>query len=122
MEVGEGARLYTYRYTVTTSMTSELRWAVMKAILMFHNCNGQSHKTVSTDHNFGRERIVETDSNRGPSAYQPNALPRGQIGSYKDTYYPMTFKCTQEFVSVTFHSYSALTNRPNITVSQVYML
>ena len=28
-------RLYTYRYTVTTRMTSALRWAAMRAILMF---------------------------------------------------------------------------------------
>ena len=27
---------YTYRYTVTTRMTPALRWAVMRAILMFH--------------------------------------------------------------------------------------
>ena len=26
---------YTYRYTVTTRMTSALRWAAMRAILMF---------------------------------------------------------------------------------------
>ena len=52
MEVGgEGDLLY-YRYTVTTRMTSALRWAAMRAILMFHNCEGKSHKTVSTDHNF----------------------------------------------------------------------
>ena len=38
--------------TVTTGMTPALRWAAMRAILMFHNCEGQSHKTVSTDHNF----------------------------------------------------------------------
>ena len=44
--------LYAYHYTVTTRMTSALRWAAMRAILMFHNCEGQSHKTVSTDHNF----------------------------------------------------------------------
>ena len=62
-------------------MTSALRWAAMRAILMFHNHEGQSHKTVSTDHNFWRERKAETDSNRGPSAYQPNALPLGQTGS-----------------------------------------
>ena len=24
--------------------------AAMRAVLMFHNCEGQSHKTVSTDH------------------------------------------------------------------------
>ena len=57
MEVGGkggwgGERLYTYRYTVTTKMTPALRWAAMRAILMFHNCEGQSHKTVSTDYNF----------------------------------------------------------------------
>ena len=33
--------------------------------LMFHNCEGQSHKTVSTDHNFGREGRSEADSNLG---------------------------------------------------------
>ena len=38
---------------------------------------------------------------------------------YKDIYSPMTFKCTQEFVFVTFHSYSAFTNIQNITISQV---
>ena len=43
----ERGRLHTYRYTVTTRMTSALRWAAMRAILMFHNCEGQSHKTVS---------------------------------------------------------------------------
>ena len=62
MEVG-GGRLYTYRYAVTNRMTSALRWTAMRAILMFHNCEGQSHKTVSTDHNFGRERRAEADSN-----------------------------------------------------------
>jgi len=48
---------------------------------MFDNCEGQSHKTESTDHNFRREKRAETDSNRGPSAYLPNALPLGQTGS-----------------------------------------
>ena len=79
--MGGGGRLYTYRYTLTTRMTSALRWAAMRDILMFHNCEGQSHKTVSTEHNLRRERRTEADSNRGPSAYQPNALPLGQTGS-----------------------------------------
>ena len=74
-------RIYTYRYTVTTGMISALIWAAVRDILMFHNCGWQSHKTVSTDHNFWRERRAEADSNRGPSAYQPNALPLGQTGS-----------------------------------------
>ena len=57
MEVGGGGGereiLYTYRYTVTiTRMTLALRWAAMRAVLMFDCCEGQSHKTVSTDHNF----------------------------------------------------------------------
>ena len=69
MELGGRGRLYTYRYTVTTRKTSVLRWA---AILMFRTCEGQSHNTVSTDRNFGKERRAEADSNRGPSAYQPN--------------------------------------------------
>ena len=47
---GGRERPYTYHYTVTTKMTPALRWAAMRA--MFHNCEGQSHKTVSTDHNF----------------------------------------------------------------------
>ena len=35
-EGGERGRLYTYRYTVTTRMTPALRWAALRAILMFH--------------------------------------------------------------------------------------
>ena len=52
---GGGGRgsLYTYRYAaLTTRMTSELSWAARRAILMFDKCEEQSHKTVSTDHNF----------------------------------------------------------------------
>ena len=48
--------------------------------------DGQSHKTVSANHNLSelRERRAEAVSNRGPSAYQPNALPLGQTGSHFD--------------------------------------
>ena len=75
-------RLCTYHYVaVTTRMVSALRWAAMRDILMFHNCEGQSHKTVSTDHNFWKEKRAEADSNWGPSAYQLNALPPRQTGS-----------------------------------------
>ena len=35
MEVGEKGERYTYRYTVTTRMIPALRWAAMRAILMF---------------------------------------------------------------------------------------
>ena len=53
----------------------------MRAILMFHNCEGQSHKTVSTDHNFRSEKRAKADSIEGSSAYQTNALLLGQAGS-----------------------------------------
>ena len=36
---------------------------------------------MSTDHNFWRERTAEACTNRGPSAYQPDALPLGLTGS-----------------------------------------
>ena len=36
MEVGEERDCYTYRYTVTIRMTPASRWAVVRAILMFH--------------------------------------------------------------------------------------
>ena len=83
---GEPGWLYTYRYTVTTRMTSALRWAAMRAILMFHNCEGhrQSPQTTSFDWLSRSERRAEADSNRGPSAYQPNALPLGQTSSHSD--------------------------------------
>ena len=46
MEVGgEGDYIHIATDTVTTRMTSALRWAATRAILMFHNCEGQSHKT-----------------------------------------------------------------------------
>ena len=35
MEGGGAGRLYTYRYTVTTRRTPALRWAAMRAILIF---------------------------------------------------------------------------------------
>ena len=48
MEVGEREIkvINTYRSTVTTRMTPALRWAVMRAILMFY-CEGQNLLLVS---------------------------------------------------------------------------
>ena len=44
--------------------------------------DGQSHKTVSTNHHLFEEKgRAEAVSNRGLSAYQPYALPLGQTGS-----------------------------------------
>ena len=76
-------RLYTSRYTVTTRMTSALRWAATRAILMFHNCEGQSHKTVSTDTTFevkGEPKQIQTAEI--PLLTSLNALPLGQTGSH----------------------------------------
>jgi len=42
---------------------------------------GEVTKTAPINHNFWRERRPETESNRGPSAYPPNALPLGPTGS-----------------------------------------
>ena len=53
MEVGEEGDLYTYRYTVTTRMIPALRWAAMRALFNVSvGSDGQSHKTVSTNHNL----------------------------------------------------------------------
>ena len=46
----------------------------MRTSLMLDNCEGQSQDSISTDHNYWSERRAEADSNRGPSANQPNAL------------------------------------------------
>ena len=63
------------------------------------NCEGQSHKSVSTDHNFWRERRAEADSNRCPSAYQPNALPLGPTDLLKIA----LVKCCLMSSDVTWH-------------------
>ena len=52
MEVGGRGRLYTYRYTVTTRMTSALRWAAMRVILMFHITVRGKVTRLSTGHNL----------------------------------------------------------------------
>ena len=41
---------------------------------------------MSIAHNFLKEKRAEADSNRGPSAYQPNVLPLGQTGSPSSTH------------------------------------
>ena len=43
----------------------------------------KSQGSVHKPQPFWRERRAEAVSNRGPSAYQPNALPLGQTGSQK---------------------------------------
>ena len=49
---GGRGRGYTYRYTVTTRMTCVKMGSDESHFQCFINCEGQSHKTVSTNHNF----------------------------------------------------------------------
>ena len=56
MEIGEEGDYYTYRYAAVTTRMTPARWDAMRAILLFHNCEGQSHKTVSTNHNLFEEK------------------------------------------------------------------
>ena len=44
----------------------------------------KSQDSVYKPQLFSRERRAEAVSNRGPSAYQPNALPLGQTGARRE--------------------------------------
>ena len=59
--------------------------------------DGQSHNwdSVRKPQPFWRERRAEAVSNRGPSAYQPNALPLGQTGSQVDVLKDRNKYCLQ---------------------------
>ena len=75
MGVREEGRIYTYGYIATTRMTLALKWAVMRAILIFHNnCDGQSHKTVSTNHNIFEEK-GEPKHNRAEALLHTSLTP-----------------------------------------------
>ena len=67
-------------------MTPALRWAVMKAILVFHNCEGQSHRTVSTNHNLfeekGEPKRYRTEVL--PLTARPNRLTNTEAGGERD--------------------------------------
>ena len=68
--MGGRGRVDTYRYTVTTRMIPGLRWAATRAILIFHNCEGQIHKIVSTDHN-----LLKREDSRSAIKPKPFCLP-----------------------------------------------
>ena len=54
----------------------------MRAILMFHSLWGtKSQDSVHEPQPLWAKGRAEAESSRGPSAYQPNALPLGQTGS-----------------------------------------
>ena len=69
--------------------------------------DGQSHRTVSTNHNlFEEKRRAEAVSNRGPSAYQPNALPLGHTGSQQRIDVPLVEFRYLAFTRMPGESYS----------------
>ena len=67
----------------------------MRAILMFHNYEGQSRKTVSTDHNLWSERRAEADARPVMLTSPATALPQGQTGILvwdSASFIPSTYK------------------------------
>ena len=90
VSLGSSTHLWFCVVFTCDSLTDSMGWSIMRAsfsVLLivwecFINCVGQSHNllTVLIDHIFWRERRAEKGSNRGPSPYQPNALPLGQTG------------------------------------------
>ena len=79
---GGGDYIKVYCYIVTTSMTPALKTgsdeSYFNVLLIVRDKVPRQCPQTTT---FSRERRVEAVSNRGPSAYQPNALPLGQTGS-----------------------------------------
>ena len=111
--VGEQGDYCTYRCTVITRMTSALRWAATRAILMFHNCEGQSHKTVSTDRNVGGGRRTEADSNRGPFGSRAHwvFVSREKIWASHQIYYHLNVLAPRG--NIVYRPHSGDTDRHN---------
>ena len=74
-------------------MTSALRWVTMRDKLIFHNYEGQSHKTVSRSQDtVHRLQLLKRKESR--SGFEPrslclpayNALPLGQTGSRRQSH------------------------------------
>ena len=60
--------------------------------------DGQSQDNVHKPQPFWRERRAEAVSNRGPSAYQPDALPLGQTGSLTHIHVGISFLSAIDYV------------------------
>ena len=75
MEVGEEGERYTFRYTVTTRMIPALRWAVMRAILMFQLEVMDKVTRLSTNHNHFEEKGE-------PKRYRTEVLPLTSLTPY----------------------------------------
>ena len=79
------------------------------SVLLILLLRGRSHETVSTNHNFWRQK---GEPKRGfeptPSAYQPNAWPLGQTGSHTCILSNLPLKASSEPSAASVNSVSLL--------------
>ena len=74
---GGRGRLYTYRYTVTTRMIPALKMGSDESHFNVSvGSDGQSHKTVSTNHNLFEEKGE-------PKRYRTEVLPLTSLTPYR---------------------------------------
>ena len=73
---GVRGRLYTYRYTVTTWMTCIKMGSDESQFNVSVGSDGQSHKTVSTNHNLSEEKGE-------PKRYRTKVLPLTCLTPYR---------------------------------------
>ena len=73
---GERGRLYTYRYIVTTRMTCIKMGSDESHFNVSVGSGGQSHKTVSTNHNLFEEKGE-------PKRYRTEVLPLTSLTPYR---------------------------------------
>ena len=62
-------------------MSSALQWAATREFECFVNCEGQSHKTVSTNQTYEKARELKRGIELTSSAHQPNANADTRSGS-----------------------------------------
>ena len=89
---GGRGRLYTCRYTVITRMTSALRWAAMRDILMFQQevMDKVTRQFPQTTTFLKRK---ESRSSIEPRSFRLPALPLGQTGSLHRSSAEFGFEC-----------------------------
>ena len=73
---GYGGRVYTYRYTVITRMTCIKMGSDESHFNLSVGSDGQSHKTVSTNHNLFEEKGE-------PKRYRTEVLPLTSLSPYR---------------------------------------
>ena len=73
---GVRRRVYTYRYTVTTRMTCIKMGSDESHFNVSVGSDGQSHKTVSTNHNLSEEKGE-------PKGYRTEVLPLTSLPPYR---------------------------------------